>query len=407
VSEVPMPRLSDSMEQGTIVRWILADGEQVNVGDELVEIETDKATMAYEAEAEGILRILAQEGATVAVGTSIGQIGDGSDPPAAAPPNVSNAASSAAGLAVPAASPTLGAPTPNGSGAGRVKASPVARRLAEALGVELAALSGSGPQGRIVKRDVETAASSSATAGSAPAKNPQGPGSDAKGTVERHPLSSTQATIARRMLESKATMPEFTVTTDVDVEAAVELRDQIRADGVERAPSLGDFVIRASALALREHPRVNGSFHNGELEIYSRVNIGIAVSAEGALFVPTLFDVDGKSLSAIAGEVRALAKRARAGLLTPAEVGGATFTVSNLGMYGVTHFTAVLNPPQAAILAVGSAEQRAVVHDGQIVARRRMTMTLSCDHRILYGADAAAFLASVRANLEHPMRLVV
>jgi pyruvate dehydrogenase E2 component (dihydrolipoamide acetyltransferase) len=337
-----MPRLSDSMEQGTIVHWIRTDGEHVSIGDELVEIETDKATMAYEAEAAGILRIVAHAGMTVAVGEPIAHIGEHATPAAVEQSN----------------SPGLDAAAPS-------------------LPVPDAAL-----------------APSIAT-------------SDAKGTVQREPLSPTQNIVARRMVESKATMPEFTVTTDVDVEAAMKLRDKIRADGLERTPSLGDCVIRACALALREYPRVNSSFQNGELEIYSRVNVGIAVSANGALFVPTIFDVDGKSLSAIATEVRSLAKRARAGQLTPTDVGGGTFTVSNLGMYDVTHFTAMLNPPQAAILAVGSAEQRVVVHEGEIVARRRMTMTLTCDHRILYGADAAAFLSTVRANIEHPERLVL
>jgi pyruvate dehydrogenase E2 component (dihydrolipoamide acetyltransferase) len=341
-SEVPMPRLSDSMERGTIVHWLRADGEHVSIGDPLVEIETDKATMAYEAQAAGILRILAHVGTTVAVGEPIAHIGE-------------HAAASDAQLSNSAPGDGL-APSPP---------------------VPDAAL-----------------APSIAT-------------SDAKGTVQREPLSPTQNIVARRMVESKATMPEFTVTTDVDVETALTLRDEIRADGFERTPSLGDFVIRACALALREYPRVNSSFQNGVLEIYSRVNVGIAVSAHGALFVPTIFDVDGKSLSEIATEVRSLAKRARASQLTPTDVGGGTFTVSNLGMYDVTHFTAMLNPPQAAILAVGNAEQRVVVHEGQIVARRRMTMTLTCDHRILYGADAAAFLSTVRANIEHAERLVL
>ena len=331
------------MEHGTIVHWICADGEHVSIGDELVEIETDKATMAYQAQAAGILRILAEPGTTVAVGEPIAHIGEHA--------------------AVTTLEPS------NGPGS--------SDHRAPSLPVPDAAL-----------------APSIAT-------------SDAKGTVQREPLSPTQNIVARRMVESKATMPEFTVSTDVDVEAAGKLRDQIRANGVERTPSLGDFVIRACALALREYPRVNSSFQNGELEIYSRVNVGIAVSANGALFVPTIFDVDGKSLSAIATEVRSLAKRARAGELTPSDVGGGTFTVSNLGMYDVTHFTAMLNPPQAAILAVGNAEQRAVVQQGEVVARRRMTMTLTCDHRILYGADAAAFLSTVRGNIERPERLVV
>lgn len=391
MADVTMPRLSDSMEEGTIVRWIVADGDQISAGEELVEIETDKATMAYEAEVSGILRILAQEGSTVAVGKPIGQIGDGSAAPA---PEPTRAAPSATGPARPVASPTLAVGSSNGRD--RVRASPVARRLAAARGVDLQTLSGSGPQGRIVKRDVESVAAAPAV--------PEGRYS---GESNRQPLTATQSTIARRMVEAKATMPEFTVTTDIDMEAAVQLRGQAGALPERRAPSLGDFVIKACALALREHPRINASFADGAIELHPRINIGVAVAAEGSLLVPTVVDADSRSLREISEDVRRLAERGRAGQLTPAEMSGATFTVSNLGMYGVTQFTAVLNPPQAAILAVGTVEQRAVVHEGQLAARQRMTVTLTADHRVIYGADAAAFLASVREYLEQPLRLVI
>ncbi|MGH2843777.1 MAG: dihydrolipoamide acetyltransferase family protein [Solirubrobacteraceae bacterium] len=384
--EVTMPRLSDSMEEGTIVRWLAADGDQVKIGDELVEIETDKATMPYAAESAGTLQILAPEGAPIAVGTPIARIGGTSAAPTTAP-------AVAGSTAVDAAAKR--------NGTGRVRASPLARRLAAAHGVDLQVLNGSGPQGRIVKRDIEQLL-----------VRPAGPGTQAgapggKGTVERRPLSSVQATIARRMLQAKATMPEFTLSTEVDVEAAIALRKQLAAIGEERAPSLGDFVIRACALALREHPNVNASFRGEAIEIYERVNIGVAVAAPGALFVPTVRDADTKTLGQISREVAELAGRARAGRLAPADSDGATFTVSNLGMHGITHFTAVLNPPQAAILALGAAQQRAVVHDGALTARHRMEMTLSCDHRAIYGADGASFLASVRGNLEEPLRLLI
>ena len=230
----------------------------------------------------------------------------------------------------------------------------------------------------------------------------------AKGDVSVQELTRTQQVIARRMAESKATVPEFTIATDVDMEGAVELRKQLKAaaESVSGAvPSYNDMVVKASALALREYPRANGSYKDGHFELYSRVNVGVAVAAQEALVVPTVFDADRKSLGEIARDTRTLAERVRANAVTPPELSGGTFTVSNLGMFGVTEFSAVINPPQAAILAVGKMEPRAVVRDGEIVARNIMTITLVCDHRILYGADAAEFLARIRALLEHPIAL--
>jgi pyruvate dehydrogenase E2 component (dihydrolipoamide acetyltransferase) len=232
----------------------------------------------------------------------------------------------------------------------------------------------------------------------------------AKGDVTVQELSRTQQVIARRMAESKATVPEFTISTDVDMEGAVELRGQLKA-AVENTggavPSYNDMVVKAAAIALREFPRANGSYKDGHFELYSRVNIGVAVAAQEALIVPTVFDADRKSLGEIARDSRALAERVRAGAVTPPELSGGTFTVSNLGMFGVTEFVAVINPPQAAILAVGKMEPRAVVRDGEIVARNTMSLTLACDHRILYGADAAEFLARIKALLEQPIALAL
>jgi pyruvate dehydrogenase E2 component (dihydrolipoamide acetyltransferase) len=232
----------------------------------------------------------------------------------------------------------------------------------------------------------------------------------AKGDVSVQELTRTQQVIARRMAESKATVPEFTIATDVDMEGAVELRKQLKAaaetvSGV--VPSYNDMVVKASALALREYPRANGSYKDGHFELYSRVNVGVAVAAQEALVVPTVFDADRKSLGEIARDTRTLAERVRANAITPPELSGGTFTVSNLGMFGVTEFSAVINPPQAAILAVGKMEPRAVVRDGEIVARNIMTITLVCDHRILYGADAAEFLARIKALLEQPIALAL
>jgi len=414
VAAITMPRLSDSMEEGTIVRWLVEDGAEVEVGTELVEIETDKATMPYESDVAGVLHIGAQAGDVLPVGAEIGQVLAPGETPAPA------AAAAGAAPAAPAAS---AAAAGNGGGtallerpatATRVKASPVARRIAAELNIDLATLVGSGPDGRIVKRDVEQAASVAAPAAPAPAPEPAAPepqpvAGGERGDTRVVDLSRVQQTIARRMADAKAAMPEFTVSTDVDMDAAVALRAQLKAAAAEGdpVPSYNDFVVKAAALALRAHPKANGSYRDGRFELYERINVGVAVAAEDALLVPTVFDADRRSLGAIAAETRRLAAAGREGRLTPADLSGGTFSVSNLGMLGVTHFTAVLNPPQAAILAVGALEQRAVVRDGAVVPGHRMTLTLTCDHRILYGADAAAFLADIRAALEQPLRLAL
>jgi pyruvate dehydrogenase E2 component (dihydrolipoamide acetyltransferase) len=275
-----------------------------------------------------------------------------------------------------------------------IKASPTARRLAEALGVDLAGLTGTGPGGRIVKEDVEAAANGAAAPESA--------------TPAVQQLTSVQKVVARRMVESRTTVPAFELRVVVDMTRAVALRAALKAaarDG-EAVPSFNDMVVRASALALRGHPRANGSYRDGTFVLHERVNVGVAVAAQDALLVPVVADADGKSLGAIARATRDLALRGRDGGLTPSELDGGTFTVSNLGMFGVRSFTAVINVPQAAILAVGALERRAVVDGDAVVPRHVMDLTLCCDHRILYGADAAAFLADLRANLEVPERLL-
>ena len=466
--DVVMPRLSDSMEEGTILKWLKAEGDEVTRGDELVEIETDKATMTYEADSAGTLSIVAQEGDTLPIGEIIARIGGGGEAPAGdgaradatqqaeasgnggpseAPPAAAAAATAEPPAAAPepepaqpaaaAAEPAAAAPSAEGNG-GRAKASPVARRIAREQGVDLSALQGTGPGGRIVKADVEAATSGApqaaapaqaapaqaAPAPAAPAAEPQAapaaaappPAASiaetgtAKGDVSLQELTRTQQVIARRMAESKATVPEFTIATDVDMEGAVELRKQLKAAAETvggAVPSYNDMVVKASALALREYPRANGSYKDGHFELYSRINVGVAVAAQEALVVPTVFDADRKSLGEIARDTRTVAERVRANAVTPPELSGGTFTVSNLGMFGVTEFSAVINPPQAAILAVGKMEPRAVVRDDEIVARNIMTLTLVCDHRILYGADAAEFLARIKALLEQPIALAL
>lgn len=393
-----MPRLSDSMEEGTIVRWLKGDGEPVSSGEELVEIETDKATVTYESEASGLLKIVATAGETLAVGTVIGQI-DGSARGDGAP--VVAVADGSPPSPVADVSPAVA--RANAPSRRRDNASPVARRLAAQLGVDLSAVRGTGPSGRISKRDVQEASGARPAVLPEPEARPQ----SAKGDVEIREPTRVQATIARRMAEAKATIPDFTLSTEVDMDAVVRLRAELGDPAPLRVPSLNDFVVKACALALRRHPKVNASYRDGKFELYRRVNIGVAVASEDALLVPVVFDADSKGLGEIAAQTRALAERARAGTLAPPELSGGTFTVSNLGMYGITEFVAVINPPQAAILAVGSLEERAVLRDGAVTSSSRMKLTLTCDHRILYGADAAEFLRDVRANLERPLRLAL
>jgi pyruvate dehydrogenase E2 component (dihydrolipoamide acetyltransferase) len=417
--EIVMPRLSDSMEEGTILKWLKSDGDRISRGEPLAEIETDKATLTYESDAGGVLTIVAAAGETLPIGSVIARLDGGSNGGAAArtapAPATTAPPPPASG---PAAAPAPAAPPPPSD---RVKASPLARRMAREQGLDIQQLTGSGPGGRIVKADVERAAlapaapaAPPAAATPAPPPEPQAPPAalppapaetgTAKGDVTVQELTRTQRLIARRMAESKATVPDFTLRSEIDMEACVRLRADLKAVGGD-VPSYNDMVVRASALALREFPRANGSYRDGRFELHSRVNVGVAVAAQDSLVVPTVFDADRKSLREIARETRALAERVRAGTVTPPELSGGTFTVSNLGMYGVTDFTAVINPPQAAILAVGALAPRPVVRDGGLVARHTMGATLVCDHRILYGADAAGFLARIRALLEQPLAL--
>jgi pyruvate dehydrogenase E2 component (dihydrolipoamide acetyltransferase) len=417
VTEVVMPRLSDSMEEGTILKWLKASGDEVKLGEPIAEIETDKATMTYEADGAGFLQIVAGEGDTLAIGAVIAHLlasadevaaapSAGGAAPAAAPKAAEGEPAPAAAEPEPAAATATAVATAAAPAGGRVKASPVARRIAAELGVDLAAIAGSGPDGRIVKADVMAAANGSATRPAAPAAA-DGDGQGAKGAVEVIEPTRTQQLIARRMASAKATIPEFQVTVEVDAESAFELREQLRGQ-TEPLPSVNDLVIKACALALRAHPGVNAAYVDGHFERYGRVNIGVAVAGPETLIVPTVFDADTKLLTEIATATRALAAKVRDGTVTPPELAGATFTVSNLGMLGVARFTAVINPPQAAILAVGAANPRAVVGpDGSLSARRVMELTISADHRIVYGADAADFLATVRKRLERPAGLLL
>jgi pyruvate dehydrogenase E2 component (dihydrolipoamide acetyltransferase) len=479
-SDVTMPRLSDSMEEGTVLKWLVEEGGEVKRGEPLVEIETDKANMTYDADADGVLvEVLAQEGDTLAIGEPIARIGEAGEAKGdgradeksteaeaeeaetaeeEAPEDAAEAeeeeapakdeetereeaASGAEGEARGAAGAEAGggetragdgkgtatrerAPA-EGDGNGRVKASPVARRMARELGVELAQLEGSGPGGRIVKADVQAAADGDGAKAEAPeapaeeerpeaeekeeerAEEPRREEAGPKGEADVHELTRLQQTVSRRMAESKATAPDFSISLTVDMTAAVELRERLK-EVTDPAPSFNDMVVKAAASALREHPRVNGAYRDGRFELYEKVNIGVAVAAQDALVVPTVFDADRKSLGQISQDARAAIEKVRDKTITPPELSGGTFTVSNLGMFGIEFFTAIINPPQASILTVGKMEKRPAVDDsGRVVARDQMTLSLVCDHRILYGADGAKFLARVKELLERPLALAL
>ncbi len=412
--DIVMPRLSDSMEEGTVLQWFVAEGSPVAEGEPLVEVETDKASVTYESEHDGaLLKILTGPGESAVVGAVIAVVGDPGE--ALVAPALEDPAAAPASQArppAPAMAPTPGLATAASASAVRPKASPLARRIARDLGVDLTELVGSGPHGRIVRADVERSAAGgrngAGTEATAPDETaPETTAGAAKGQVTRERLSRLQQTIARRMAESRATVPDFELRAEVDMSAAVELRAQLR-EVSDPAPSYNDFLVKAAALALREFPRVNGAFREGEFEHYSRVNVGIAVAGEDALVVPTIFDADRRPLREIAASARELAAKVRDGSIAPAELAGSTFSVSNLGMFGIDSFSAVVNSPQAAILAVGALKPRPIVHEsGAIVARPTVQLTLACDHRILYGADGARFLVRVRELLETPVALLL
>lgn len=485
-----MPKLSDTMEEGTILQWLVGDGEAVEKGQPLVEIETDKANMTVEAPESGTLRVLAQEGDVLPVGDPIAEIGDGSGPveapgggagtdaeaeegakrpgAAGARGEEADAEEEAGGGGIPTADDGTGgeigaelgpeetypgaraadeaeageaaaeageaaepaeapppAPAPRDGGApeGRVKASPLARRLARERGVDLATVRGTGPDGRIVRADVEAAARGDAgaireptAAGPAPEAEPvpsrerpgapAPPGAAAAG--ERVPLTRLQRTIARRMAASTSQAPHFYLERDVDATESIALRRQlVEAAGEGGGPSLNDLIVRAVAMAAAERPDAISRFDGDALVRPGGVHVGVAVAVEGGLLVPVVRDADRKGVGRIAEETRDLAARCRDGGITPPELEGSVITVTNLGMFGIDRFAAVINPPEAAILAVGRAAPRPVARNGEVVVRDVMTLTLSVDHRALYGADAATFLGRVAELLERPGALVL
>ena len=427
-TKVHMEALSPTMEEGRLVTWLKKEGDQVNEGDVLAEIETDKATMELVARGSGVLRkLMIAEGGSAPVGTVIGVIAGADedissiagDAPAAPTPAKAEAPKEEAAEPAPkadapkpeakpsAAATTQVAPAPPAAptnGGGRVKASPLARRLAAEAGLELKSVQGSGPGGRITKRDIEAAATQPApAAGRAPARAPSG------AEYEDIPLSQMRKTIAKRLATSLGPIPTFYLTIEVDMTHLQGARERINAimeaQGVK--VSINDFIIKAVAAALRQHPEVNAQWTDTSIRRFNRVHIGVAVAVEDGLITPVVRDADVLGVAEISQQVRELAKRARDRKLQPEEYTGATFSISNLGMFGIDEFTAIINPPEAAILAVGRVEDKVVSHFGEIVAQPRMRVTMSCDHRVIDGATGAKFLQTLRQYLEEPTMMLV
>jgi pyruvate dehydrogenase E2 component (dihydrolipoamide acetyltransferase) len=422
MSEINMPKLSDTMEEGTIVEWKKKSGDQVKSGDVLAEVESDKATFDLEADADGTLQILVEQGVPAKIGAPIARIGDAGAPapeparpkaqqPAKEPEKVAPAPEKpipAPEKPAPAPEKAATAPSAQQQDGQQVRASPLAKRLADEMGVDLASIKGTGPEGRIVKEDVLAAGTARPTADR---RRPQ-PAIDRRAGADVEVVEPTrmQATIARRMAESKSTVPEFQVTVEARVDLAVSLRQQLKESvaGAEKV-TMTDFLVRACALALRKFPEVNSSWVDGKFQRKRAINIGLAVApSQGmGLLVPVVHDADLKDIVQISIESRQVIERARAGRPNEGDLSGATFSISNLGMYGVDEFTAIINPPEAAILAVGTIKDVPVVQGERIVPGKVMRMTLSVDHRVFYGATAAQFMAEVKRLVENPVTLLV
>lgn len=460
VTRVVMPKLSEAMETGRVIKWLKKEGDRIQGGDILAEIETDKADVEMEAFGAGVLRkVLTQAGESVPVGSLIAVIAEPDEdiasvmaqapPPSPAPAPAASTAQPAAtapmsdrpaavppqprseDLATRTPAPSKGptgagtGPAPQsttavprepvpaaagrtpesagGAGAGqRVKASPLAKKIAAQAGVDLRLVHGSGPGGRVIRRDVE-AARTAAPAARTPATRPTAPGVE----YEDRPLTPIRATIAKRMPLSKAPVPHFYLTSEIAMDRGWALREELNALEDQPKISVNDLVIRASALALLSHPDVNASFQGESVRVWHRAHIGIAVALDGGLITPVLHDCDAKSLSQIAVEARDLVERARTRKLRAHELSGATFSISNLGMFEVTEFSAIINPPEGAILAVGAVRQVPVVEQDAVTVGRRMAVTLSCDHRVMDGAMGARFLQTLKHLLEEPLRLLL
>ncbi|RCV52814.1 dihydrolipoamide acetyltransferase family protein [Marinitenerispora sediminis] len=419
MTEIHMPRLSDTMEEGVISSWQKQVGDKVSPGDVLVEIETDKAVMEYEAYEEGFLvKQSVKEGDTVPIGAVIGVLGaspdaapeeSGGAAPAPAEPAEAPAAE-AAEAAEPAEAPAPAEPATAEAGAPRTRTSPLARRLAKEYGLDIDQIEGSGPKGRVVRADIEAAAKQRETrpAAAQPAPAAQ-PAFDDGRDSEEVAINNVRKVIARRLVQSKQEVPHFYLRRTIDAEALkafrVQVNEQLASTGGK--VSVNDLIVKAVATVLRRHPAVNSSWVDDKLLRHNRINVGIAVAVDTGLVVPVLHDTDKTPLSEIARRSRELAGKARDGKLKPQEMSGGTFSVSNLGMLGVDSFAAVINPPEAAILAVGAMRQVPVVRDGEIVARHTIALELSVDHRAIDGAVGAEFLKDLAEVLEEPMRIIL
>ena len=415
---INMPRLSDTMTEGVVAKWHVKVGDAITEGTLLAEIETDKATMDFEAfpGQEGtLLHIGVGEGETSPVDTILAVIGaKGEDISAllsgapAAPAAAPAAAPTPAAAPAPAEPAPAPAPSPAPVAApatvedSRVKASPLAKSLAAEKGVDLRAVTGSGEGGRIVKRDIETAASTPAVASSAAPTAVSYPSSGYQDT----PISQMRKTIAKRLSESKFTAPHFYLTMSVDMDAAIEARQALNASGDHKI-SFNDLVVKAVAKGLKKHPAVNSAWLGDVIRTNYDVHVGVAVAVEDGLLVPVVRHADAKSLTQISAEVKDFAQRAKTKKLQPADWEGNTFTISNLGMFGIDQFTAIVNPPDSCILAVGGIQSVPVVKNGQVVPGNIMKLTLSCDHRVVDGATGSAFLNSVKAFLESPVTMML
>ena len=468
-TKVVMEALSPTMEEGRLVKWNKNEGDQVKSGDVLAEVETDKAVMELVARGDGVLRKrLANEGDASPVGTLIAVIASADEnidsivgsagaaaPAAPAPAPAAQAApadakgaavaetrESAGGSAVPQtptqsqgeastppqqkaapqapSAPSRPAPPrppsapqpPRGNGAsrppapaagGRQRSSPLARRIATERGIQLGGIQGTGPGGRIVKRDIENAKAAGVAAGRSAAAARLATEGDFKDV----PLTQIRKTIARRLAESNGPVPTFFLTAEFDATRAAELRTQLTEMGDEYKVSFNDIVIKAVALSLAEHPEVNAHWMGDKIRHFNRIHVAMAVAVEDGLITPVLFDADRMTLWDISGKAKDLAKRARERKLTPEEYTGSTFSVSNLGMFGIDQFTAIINPPEAGILAIGGVEEKPIVVDGQLEVRQRMRVTMSCDHRVIDGATGAKFLQTVRGYIENPLSLII
>jgi len=446
-TKVIMPKLSPTMEEGQLSRWLKKEGDKVSMGEPLAEIDTDKATMEMQALGSGVLRkILIQEGASAPLGQLIAIIGEPDEDisaltseAAATQPTQTSSPAEAVGTdsAQPEATHATAPPesktkadvdvSGNGGGAsqpatpassGRLIVSPLAARMAAEAGLDLRSVNGSGPGGRIIKRDVESLIAEGQSAAALPkaASTPHLRAVDgaavqkpalAASTYHDEPASEMRRTIAKRLVTSLGPVPHFFLTTEIEMDRAAEMRSAIKELEPDLKISVNDIIIKVAAAALIQHPQVNASYQEKAVRYYDHADIGVAVAIPDGLITPIVRSADQKSLSEIAGEVRDLAERARNRKLRPEEFMGATFSISNLGMFGIDEFTAVINPPEGAILAVGAMSPKPVVRNNEIVVRQMMRVTLSCDHRVIDGATGAKFLQTFKKILENPLFLVV